>query len=38
VAAIWTMGEMLVEIMRPKAGMHLYEPGEFLFSPSLHTW
>ena len=29
-AAIWTMGEMLVEIMRPKAGMHLYEPGEFL--------
>jgi len=27
---IWTMGEMLVEIMRPKAGMQLHEPGEFL--------
>lgn len=24
------MGEMLVEIMRPKAGVHLHEPGEFL--------
>ena len=29
-AGIWTMGELLVEIMRPKAGMELYEPGEFL--------
>jgi sugar/nucleoside kinase (ribokinase family) len=29
-SAIWTMGELLVEIMRPKAGMELYEPGEFL--------
>ena len=27
---IWTMGEMLVEIMRPRAGMELYEPGEFV--------
>jgi sugar/nucleoside kinase (ribokinase family) len=27
---IWTMGEMLVEIMRPRAGMSLYAPGEFL--------
>jgi len=27
---IWTMGEMLVEIMRPKAGMQLFEPGEFV--------
>jgi sugar/nucleoside kinase (ribokinase family) len=27
---IWTMGEMLVEIMRPRAGMQLYEPGEFM--------
>jgi sugar/nucleoside kinase (ribokinase family) len=27
---IWTMGEMLVEIMRPHAGMLLSEPGEFL--------
>lgn len=26
---IWTMGELLVEIMRPRAGMTLYEPGEF---------
>jgi len=24
------MGEMLVEIMRPKAGMQLFEPGEFV--------
>jgi len=24
------MGELLVEIMRPKAGIQLYEPGEFL--------
>ena len=29
-AGIWTMGELLVEIMRPKANMQLYEPGEFL--------
>jgi sugar/nucleoside kinase (ribokinase family) len=28
--AIWTMGEVVVEIMRPKAGMELYEAGEFL--------
>lgn len=27
---IWTMGEILVEIMRPRAGMQLYEAGEFL--------
>jgi len=27
---IWTMGEILVEIMRPKAGMQLFEAGEFL--------
>ncbi len=27
---IWTMGEMLVEIMRPKAGMELFEPAEFI--------
>lgn len=27
---IWTMGEMLVEIMRPKADMALYETGTFL--------
>ena len=27
---IWTMGELLVEIMRPRAGMTLYEPGEFV--------
>jgi len=27
---IWTMGEMLVEIMRPKAGMALFAPGEFV--------
>jgi sugar/nucleoside kinase (ribokinase family) len=29
-AGIWTMGELLVEIMRQKAGIQLYEPGEFL--------
>ena len=29
-ASIWTMGEVLVEIMRPTAGMQLYQPGEFL--------
>lgn len=27
---IWTMGEILVEIMRPKADMQLYDAGEFL--------
>lgn len=27
---IWTMGEILVEIMRPRAGMPLDQPGEFL--------
>ena len=27
---IWTMGEMLVEIMRPGADMQLNEPGEFM--------
>src|SRR5512136_1455403 len=27
---IWTMGELLVEVMRPRAGMSLAEPGEFL--------
>ncbi|MBN1835800.1 MAG: sugar kinase [Spirochaetales bacterium] len=27
---IWTMGELLVEVMRPKAGMTLYETGSFL--------
>jgi len=26
---IWTMGEMLVEIMRPEPGIELYEPGVF---------
>lgn len=29
-AGIWTMGEMLVEIMRPRADMPLYEASEFL--------
>lgn len=29
---IWTMGEILVEIMRPKPDMQLYEAGEF-FGP-----
>lgn len=29
-AAIWTMGEMLVEIMRPGRGVPLDQPGEFL--------
>ena len=29
-ASIWTMGEILVEIMRPQAGMGLSEAGEFL--------
>jgi tagatose kinase len=27
---IWTMGEILVEIMRPRSGMPLDEPGEFM--------
>jgi len=27
---IWTMGEMLVEIMRPKPDMSFNESGEFL--------
>ena len=27
---IWTMGEMLVEIMRPESGIPFYETGEFL--------
>lgn len=26
---VWTMGELLVEIMRPRAGMNLYELGDF---------
>jgi sugar/nucleoside kinase (ribokinase family) len=26
---VWTMGELLVEIMRPRAGMTLYDVGEF---------
>jgi sugar/nucleoside kinase (ribokinase family) len=30
VSDIWTMGELLVEVMRPKAGMSLYAPGVFL--------
>lgn len=29
-AEIWTMGELLVEIMRPRPGMKLYECGEFV--------
>ncbi|MEG1491281.1 MAG: sugar kinase [Oscillospiraceae bacterium] len=29
-AGIWTMGELLVEIMRPRADMQLFEAGEFL--------
>lgn len=29
-AKIWTMGEMLVEIMRPSEGVELYEHGSFL--------
>src|SRR5512146_1481612 len=29
-ASIWTMGEILVEIMRPRAGMPLNQSGEFL--------
>jgi sugar/nucleoside kinase (ribokinase family) len=27
---VWTMGEILVEIMRPKVGMPLDKPGEFI--------
>jgi len=27
---ILTLGEMMVEIMRPRAGMPLHEAGEFL--------
>ena len=30
IANIWTMGEMLVEIMRPKPNMPFNESGEFL--------
>jgi len=29
-AEIWTMGELLVEVMRPRRGMKLSETGEFL--------
>jgi tagatose kinase len=29
-ASIWTMGELLVEIMRPQPGLGLYDPGPFL--------
>ena len=29
-SSIWTMGEILVEIMRPRPGIPLYEPAEFL--------
>ena len=29
-ASIWTMGEILVEIMRPRPDMELYAAGEFL--------
>lgn len=28
--SVWTMGEILVEIMRPRPGIPLYEAGEFL--------
>src|SRR5512138_2153232 len=28
--SIWTMGEILVEVMRPRAEMPLDQPGEFL--------
>lgn len=28
--SIWTMGEILVEVMRPRAGMSLSQPGEFI--------
>ncbi len=29
-SSIWTMGELLVEIMRPQPGLGLYHPGPFL--------
>jgi sugar/nucleoside kinase (ribokinase family) len=29
-AEVWTMGELLVEVMRPRRGMKLSETGEFL--------
>jgi sugar/nucleoside kinase (ribokinase family) len=29
-SSIWTMGEILVEVMRPRSGIPLYEPAEFL--------
>ncbi len=29
-AGVWTMGEILVEIMRPRPGIELFEPAEFL--------
>ncbi len=29
-SSIWTMGEILVEIMRPRPGIPLHEPAEFL--------
>ena len=29
-SAIWTMGELLVEVMRPRAGMPLDQAGEFI--------
>jgi sugar/nucleoside kinase (ribokinase family) len=29
-AGIWTMGELLVEIMRPRAGLPFFRPGEFI--------
>jgi hypothetical protein len=29
-SSIWTMGEILVEIMRPRPGIPLYEPVGFL--------
>jgi tagatose kinase len=30
VKSIWTMGELLVEIMRPRVGMPLHDAGEFI--------
>jgi sugar/nucleoside kinase (ribokinase family) len=29
-AEVWTMGELLVEVMRPRRGMPLSKPGDFL--------
>ena len=29
-ASIWTMGELIVEIMRPKPDMHLDQAAEFI--------